>query len=127
VRALHQWITDNGQTPHLVVDAAQSGVAVPEQHVQDGRIILNVSYSATSRLELANDEISFDARFGGVPRTVRVPLHAVLGIYAKETGEGLVFPTDEYGAASGDGPKPEPPPDAPASPPSGRPNLKIVR
>lgn len=100
---------------------------MPEQHVQDGRIILNVSYSATSRLELANDEISFDARFGGVPCTVRVPLTAVLGIYARETGEGLVFPTDEYGATSGEGPKPEPPPDAPASPPSGRPNLKIVR
>ena len=96
-------MTDNGQTPHLVVDATQPGVAVPEQHVQDGRIILNVSYSATSRLELANDEISFDARFGGVPRTVRVPLAAVLGIYARETGEGLVFPTDEY-APSGDGP-----------------------
>jgi stringent starvation protein B len=110
------------------VDAAQSGVAVPDQHVQEGRIILNVSYSATSRLELANDEISFDARFGGVPRTVRVPLAAVLGIYAKETGEGLVFPTDEYSAASGEGPNPEPPsPDSPAPPPSGRPSLKIVR
>lgn len=111
-----------------MVDAAQPGVAVPEQHVQDGRIILNMSYSATSRLELTNDEISFDARFGGVPRTVRVPLAAVLGIYAKETGEGLVFPTDEYGAAaSGEGPNPEPSPDAPAPPPSGRPSLKIVR
>ena len=108
LRALHQWITDNGQTPHLVVDAGQPGVAVPEQHVQDGRIILNISYSATSRLDLANDAISFDARFGGVPRTVRVPVAAVLGIYARETGEGLVFPTDEY-TATGDGPKPEPP------------------
>ncbi len=109
------------------MDAAQSGVVVPEQHVQEGRIILNVSYSATSRLDLANDEISFDGRFGGVPRTVRVPLAAVLGIYAKESGEGLVFPTDEYGAASGQGPNPEPSPDAPAPPPSGRPSLKIVR
>jgi stringent starvation protein B len=110
------------------VDAAQPGVAVPEQHVQEGRIILNVSYSATSRLDLANDEISFDARFGGVPRTVRVPLGAVLGIYAKETGEGLVFPTDEYGDSSGDGPDAEPPsPETPAPPPSGRPSLKIVR
>jgi stringent starvation protein B len=110
-----------------VVDAAQPGVTVPEQHVQEGRIILNVSYSATSRLELANDEITFDARFAGVPRTVRVPLAAVLGIYAKETGEGLVFPTDEYSAESGDSPDSEPSPDAPAPPPSGRPTLKIVR
>ncbi len=101
---------------------------MPEQHVQDGRIILNVSYSATSRLELANDAISFDARFGGVPRTVCVPIAAVLGIYARETGEGLVFPTDEY-TPSGAGPSTEPPapPDAPAPPPSGRPSLKIVR
>ncbi len=110
------------------MDAAQPGVVVPEQHVQEGRIILNVSYSATSRLDISNDEVSFDARFGGVPRTVRVPLAAVLGIYAKETGEGLVFPTDEYSAAPGEGPNPAPPsPDSPAPPPSGRPSLKIVR
>jgi len=117
-------MTDNGQTPHLVVDATQPGVAVPGQHVQDGRIILNVSYSATSRLELTNDEISFDARFGGVPRTVRAPLSAVLGIYARETGEGLVFPTDEYGP-SGEAPPPEPP--APTVPPAAKPALKLVR
>lgn len=124
---MHQWITDNGQTPHLVVDASQPGVAVPEQHIQDGRIILNISYSATSRLDLANDAVSFDARFGGVPRTVRVPIAAVLGIYARETGEGLVFPTDEY--SSGEAPKPEPPapPETPGPPPAGRPSLKIVR
>ena len=125
-------MTDNGQTPHLVVDATQAGVAVPEQHVQDGRIILNISYSATSRLELTNDEVRFDARFGGVPRTVRAPLAAVLGIYARETGEGLVFPTDEY-ASSSDGPQTEPPappvPGAPppSPPPAGRPALKLVR
>jgi len=110
------------------VDASQTGVAVPEQHVQDGRIILNVSYSATSRLDLANDAISFDARFGGVPRSVRVPIAAVLGIYARETGEGLVFPADEY-TPPGDGPPAEPPapPEAPSPPPAGRPSLKIVK
>lgn len=110
------------------MDATLPGVAVPEQHIQDGRIILNVSYSATSRLELANDGISFDARFGGVPRTVHVPLAAVLGIYSRETGEGLVFPTDEYGA-TGEGSSPESPtpPETPAPPPSGRPSLKIVK
>ena len=110
------------------MDAGQPGVAVPEQHVQDGRIILNISYSATSRLDLSNDAISFDARFGGVPRTVRVPVAAVLGIYARETGEGLVFPTDEY-TPTGDDAKPEPPapPDTPSPTPSGRPSLKIVK
>lgn len=110
------------------MDASQPGVAVPEQHVQDGRIILNISYAATSRLDLANDAVSFEARFGGVPRTVRVPMAAVLGIYARETGEGLVFPADEY-TPPGDGPKSEPPtpPETPVPPPSGRPSLKIVR
>ncbi len=110
------------------MDATAPDVAVPDQHVQEGRIILNVSYSATSRLELANDAISFDARFGGVPRTVYVPLNAVLGIYSRETGEGLVFPTDEYTPAS-DGSPPEPtsPPETPAPPPAGRPSLKIVK
>ena len=121
LRALHQWMTDNGQTPHLVVDATQSGVAVPEQLVQDGRITLNISYSATSRLELTNDEVVFDARFGGTPRRVRIPLPAVLAIYARESGEGLVFPVDEYGDA------PPPAPDTPSTPPPGRPSLKVVR
>jgi stringent starvation protein B len=125
LRALHQWITDNGQTPHLVVDASQPGVSVPEQHVQDGRIILNVSYSATGRLDLGNDAVSFDARFGGVPRTVRVPMTAILGIYARETGEGLVFPPDEYPKAD-EGP-PEGPPSPPEPPAPGRPSLKIVK
>lgn len=124
---------DNDQTPHLVVDAGQPGVAVPEQHVEDGKIILNVSYSATRQLELGNDAISFEARFGGVPRLVHIPLKAVLGIYARETGEGLVFPVDEYepvveaGAPPTESPGPEsPPPDKP-SPPSRRPSLKIVK
>mgnify|MGYP005811871071 CR=1 FL=1 len=108
------------------MDATQPGVDVPEQHVQDGRIILNISYSATSRLDMDNDAVRFDARFGGVPRTVHVPVAAVLGIYARETGEGLVFPADEY-AAGGDGSAPEPPDAPPPPPPSGRPSLKIVK
>lgn len=126
---------DNNQTPHLVVDANQPDVAVPDQHVEDGKIILNVSYSATRNLDLGNDAISFEARFGGVPRLVHVPLKAVLGIYARETGEGLVFPLDEYEApAAADAavtpadPKSadSPPADKPP-PPAGRPSLKIVK
>lgn len=108
------------------MDAAQPGVSVPEQHVQDGRIILNVSYSATGRLDLGNDAISFDARFGGVPRTVRVPMAAVLGIYARETGEGLVFPADEYGPP-GEAPPPAPPAPSGGTPATGRPSLKVVK
>lgn len=105
------------------MDAGQPGVQVPEQHVQDNRIILNVSYSATARLDLANDAVRFDARFGGVPRSVTVPMGAVLGIYARETGEGLVFPAEEYGSPGDDAP----PPDVPSPPTPGRPALKVVK
>jgi stringent starvation protein B len=122
LRALHQWMTDNDQTPHIVVDATVAGVQVPEQHVKDGRITLNVSYSATSHLELGLDAVTFDARFGGVPRRVWIPLPAVVGVFARETGEGLVFPTDEYGGAAT-----PPPPETPSPPPPGRPSLKVVR
>jgi len=122
LRALHQWMTDNGQTPHIVVDAAVAGVQVPVEHVKDGRITLNVSYSATSHLDLGLDVVSFDARFGGVARRLRVPLAAVLGIYARETGEGLMFPADEYGAQPPTATPPDPPPPSP-----GRPSLKVVR
>lgn len=116
---------DNNQTPYVVVDAACPGVAVPEEHVQEGRITLNLSYSATSNLLMSNDDVSFDARFGGAARRVFIPLPAVLGIYARESGEGLVFPPDEYEAAanpvSGD-PEPDP-----VVPPPRRPSLKVVK
>jgi stringent starvation protein B len=126
LRALHQWMIDNNQTPYLVVDAAYTGVAVPEQHIQDGRITLNLSYSATSNLAMGNDEISFDARFGGVARRVFIPVPAVLGIYARESGEGLVFPPDEYAAAADAAPGgPDPGPPEPPSP--RRPSLKVVK
>lgn len=123
LRALYQWMTDNGQTPHLVVDATLRGVAVPEEHVEEGRIVLNVSYSATQQLEMGNEEIVFQARFGGTPRRLRVPVAAVLGIYARESGEGLVFPAEEYALvppSSG----PDEPPEQPAP---GRPTLRVVR
>lgn len=122
LRALHQWMTDNDQTPHLVVDASLPGVAVPAEHVKDGRIVLNVSYSATRNLDLGNDEVVFQARFSGTPRRLAIPLPAILGIYARESGEGLVFPADEYpGATSASAPE------APPDPPPGRPTLKVVR
>ena len=117
-------MTDNSQTPHLVVDAAYPGIAVPEQHVQDGRITLNLSYSATSNLAMGNDEISFDARFGGAARRLFIPMPAVLGIYARESGEGLVFPPDEYTATD---PAPTEPDPEPAIPPPRRPSLKVVK
>ena len=108
LRAMHEWLTDNTQTPHLVVDAGVDGVQVPRQYVRDGKIVLNVSYEATSGLLLKNDWVSFGARFGGVAHEVRVPLRAVLGIYSRESGQGMVFSDDDL----------PPPGETPPSPPS---------
>jgi stringent starvation protein B len=91
VRAMHEWMADAGFTPHVIVDASRDGVEVPSAHVKDGKIVLNVSMNATQRLQLLNHGIEFDARFAGVVHHVRVPIGAVLGIYARETGEGMVF------------------------------------
>jgi stringent starvation protein B len=86
LRAMHEWISDSNQTPHIVVDASMEGVEVPRQYVQGGKIILNVSSNATSMLSLGNDIVRFRARFGAATYDVSVPIGAVLGIYARETG-----------------------------------------
>jgi stringent starvation protein B len=91
LRAMHEWMGDAGFTPHVIVDAGRTGVEVPTAYVKDGKIVLNVSLNATQRLQLLNHGIEFDARFAGVVHHVRVPMSAVLGIYARETGEGMVF------------------------------------
>jgi stringent starvation protein B len=93
---MHEWMTDNNQTPLIVVDAEPDSVVVPREHVKDGRIVLNIAWAATRDLQLGNDEISFQARFGGVPHAVSLPLAAVKGIYARESGQGMVF-QDEPG------------------------------
>ncbi len=121
IRAIWQWISDNNLTPHLLVDADARGVEIPRQFVEDGRIVLNVSASAARDLELGNDYISFGARFSGTPMDVLIPVNAVLGIYARENGRGMLFPEDENGDAS-----PEPPED-PTPPAGGRPSLKVVK
>jgi len=120
IRAMHEWMTDNDQTPHLVVDAAVPGVDVPLKYVEDGKIILNVGAEATQGLRLGNDDIQFEARFDGVPRQVRVPVVAVLGIYARETGQGMLFTEPDPGAPGGDsGPE--------ESAKSRAPHLKIIK
>ena len=98
LRAMHQWISECGNTPHVIVDAGREGAEVPRAYVKDGKIVLNLSEGATQRLRLGNDEIEFDARFAGVIHRVRFPLSAVLGIYARETGEGMVFSEQDLGA-----------------------------
>jgi stringent starvation protein B len=99
-------------------------------HVKDGQIVLNVSPSAVQRLELGNDMIHFDARFGGQPMTIWIPPIAVLGIYARENGRGMVFPeepADESADASAAAAPPERDPEPPAGPPRERPSLKVVK
>ena len=85
---------DNGHTPHIVVDATVDGVTVPREHVKDGKIILNISETAAHNLKLVNSAISFRARFSGVPFDVWVPMRSVMGIYARETGQGMIFSHD---------------------------------
>ena len=125
-RAMHEWITDNGQTPHLVMDATVSGVVVPRQYVRDDKIVLNVSYGATSGLLMKNDFITFSARFGGTPFNIQLPVSAVLGVYSRESGQGMLFSEDD--------PAPEPSPDSlgaaikpSGSPDARKPHLSIVK
>lgn len=110
VRALHQWILDNQCTPYILVDTTMPNVSVPEEYVENGQIVLNISPSAIQDLLMDDDGISFNARFGGVPMAVFVPTVGVLAIYAKENGQGMMFGT-EPGAPSPDEPPtpPEPP------------------
>lgn len=127
LRALHEWITDSGETPHIVVDAAGEGVTVPRQYVKDGKIVLNVSLSATQMLKLGNEYVSFEARFGGVAFAVLVPVRSILGIYARETGQGMIFPEGDADPDPGDGPPPTPAVgnSGPAAPK--RPKLQVVK
>lgn len=102
LRALYEWIADNGMTPHLLVDATRPHVQVPTHAVKDGRIVLNVAERAVAGLQMTNDVIRFSARFGGVSHAVSVPISAVLAIYARETGQGMALPEDILADASDD-------------------------
>ena len=125
---MHEWMVDNGLTPHLIV-AAREGLDLPGEHVKDGKIVLNVSYSATRDLTLGNDRITFETRFGGMPRRLAIPVDAVLGIYSRENGQGMLFSEeDSSGAPPPSDSPPSPPTGTPPSPPdSGRPKLKVVK
>lgn len=117
VRAMHEWMTANHHTPHLVVDASHASAEVPKAYVRDGRITLNVSWQATQGLKLGNDWIEFSARFGGVVHQVRIPLAAVLGIYARETGQGMLFQDESE----------TPPPAAGPDDTGSRPKLRVIK
>ena len=116
VRAIHEWIVDNSLTPQLLVDAQSEGVSVPADYVRDGKIVLNVSTTATRSLQIGNESVSFSARFSGKPFHIEVPLRAVLAVYAAENGVGMAFQGDD------DGDEPTPTPDQPT-----RPSLRVVK
>jgi len=94
LRALYDWICDNGLTPYILADAQQPGVEIPPGSAKDGKVVLNISSSAVRGLQLGKETIEFNARFGGVPRNVRVPVSVVLAIYAQENGQGMLFPDE---------------------------------
>ena len=121
---MHEWMLANGFTPHLVVDAKRDGVRVPGSHVKDGKIVINVSPTATRALNLGNDTVTLEARFGGVSQQLVIPVSAVLGIYARETGQGMIFGEDDAPASA------PPEGDEPSPPPSGgnrRAKLKVIK
>ena len=129
IRAIHEWCCDNGFTPYIVV-VADGRARVPREFVRDGQIVLNIGYEATGHLSIANDEITFQARFGGVAREIYVPIGNVAAIYAKENGAGMAFEAeaDELGnepegdADSGTDSDPESP-----TPPPVRPKLQRIK
>ena len=116
IRAIYEWILDNGLAPHLLVNAVGSGVVIPTQYVQNGKIILNINPSAVHNLELGNERIEFSARFSGNAMSVSVPIPAVLAIYARENGQGMVF--NEYEGNGG--------PATPTADKPSKPKLKLV-
>ncbi len=117
LRALYEWITDNGLTPHVLVDTEVGGVDVPDHTVQKGKVVLNIAAGATEQLLLDNEFICFKARFSGKPYQINVPMDAVIAIYARENGQGMMFAKDD---------SPQPPVDGSDDPPP-RSHLKVVK
>jgi len=120
MRALYEWIVDNNFTPYVLVDASVEGVMVPQQFVKDNQIVLNISPDAVVDLSITNHALAFNGRFGGVATDIFVPVAAVVGIYARENGQGMVFDPEESAS-----PPDDTPPGADKS--EKRPTLKIVK
>jgi stringent starvation protein B len=133
IRALHEWCVDNGLTPHLLV-AVDAQTRVPMAYVKDGEIVLNLNYSATKNLLIANEAITFSARFGGVSNNLYVPISAVRGIFARENGQGMFFQAEaEENVMAGETEAPDVTEQAPAKEPpekpaaAKKPFLKLVK
>jgi stringent starvation protein B len=124
MRAIHEWCTDNGFTPHVAVQVDER-VRVPREHVRDGRIVLNIGYEATGGLQIGNDLIRFKARFGGVAHEISFPVGCVTAIYARENGAGMAFEPEAPGTGSAPDGDPDSGPGKP--PPGGRPKLQRIK
>lgn len=127
IRALYDWIVDNELTPYLVVNARADKVSVPQQYVnKDGQIVLNIAPRAVVSLNMDGQSVRFNARFGGIPTDIFVPCFAVLGIYARENGQGMMFE-----AETPSNPPPEPPkprkPKTVTPMPERKPSLRVVK
>ena len=129
IRAMYQWIVDNGMTPPLLANASVDGCMVPDAYIQDGKIVLNIAPMAIGGLVLGDEDITCGARFNGVSETIYVPIKAVEAIYARENGQGMMFSDDDESLPEIDSKKfsdeddsdPEPDPDKP------RPTLRVVK
>ncbi|MCX7093453.1 MAG: ClpXP protease specificity-enhancing factor [Methylobacter sp.] len=117
IRSIYEWIIDNSLTPHLLVDAENPNAILPKEFIEDGKIVLNIRPQAIQGLSLGNEEIEFNARFSGKPMRISTPVSAVLAIYAKENGKGMIFDQE-------DSDDDEPPP---VKKPPAKPNLRIVK
>ncbi len=101
VKAIYDWCNDTGLTAHILVDTSQNGVTVPQEFVEDNRIVLNISDEATKSLKMEDEAVSFMANFSQRVVKVMVPVDAIIAIYAYENGEGITFSDEEEGDLAG--------------------------
>ena len=128
IRAMYEWINDNELTPYIVIDATKPGSQVPEAYVEDGRIVLDISPEACRGLHLENDRVVFSAKFSGVAEQIFAPPSAILALYAKENGRGMIFSEDgelEEDSGGSDLPPPSTSDDTQAK--NKKPRLRVVK
>jgi len=122
LRAIYEWIVDNGLTPYMLVNANYPDVQVPAEHINDGKIILNVAPEAVQSFHMGAADVSFNARFGGRPMNLFFPVSAVLAVYARENGRGMVFDDSD------DSPPPRSPePQGGGNEKPAQPTLRVVK
>jgi stringent starvation protein B len=119
IRSLYEWILDNDCTPYVLVNARYPNTVVPQGFVEDGQIVLNLSPSAIRHMEMDNERICFDGRFGGQAQQVWLPAQSIMAIYARENGQGMVFETEPMPPQNDPGPT--------EGAPAARPSLKVVK